>query len=58
MKVLLNSNLLPIISVAMYNSSISSENLFDDYSIDSLNKDGLITDNQANKYCIPSRLIK
>ena len=30
---------------------------YNDY-IDSLNKDGLISDNQVNKYCIPSRLIK
>lgn len=42
MKTLLNSNLLPIISVAMYNSSISSENLFDDYSINDDKKEGYV----------------
>jgi hypothetical protein len=33
MKVTLNSNLFPIINVGMYNSNISSENVFDDYTI-------------------------
>ena len=42
MKTLLNSNLLPIISVAMYNSSLSPENLFDDCSINDDKKEGYI----------------
>lgn len=33
MKVTLNSNLFPIINVGMYNSNISSENVFDDHTI-------------------------
>lgn len=42
MKTLLNSNLLPIINVAMYNSLLSPENLFDDYFIDDDKKEGYI----------------
>jgi hypothetical protein len=42
MKHLLNSNLLPIISVAMYNSHLSAENLFDDYCINEDKKEGYI----------------
>lgn len=42
MKANLNSNLLPIINVGMYNSSISPENIFDNYIIDYDYKKGFI----------------
>jgi len=40
MKTLLNSNLFPIINVGMYNSEISPEFIFDDYTIDEDFKNG------------------
>ena len=40
MKVTLNTNLFPIISVGMYESNISPYNVFDDYSIDNDKKNG------------------
>lgn len=42
MKTLLNSNLLPIISVAMYGTTLEPSNLFDDYSINDDKKEGYI----------------
>jgi hypothetical protein len=45
MKVTLNSNLFPIIRVGMYNSNISSENVFGDYTIIEDKKNGDINYN-------------
>lgn len=42
MKVTLNSNLFPIIRVGMYNSNISSDSIFDDYTIDDDKENGYI----------------
>jgi hypothetical protein len=42
MKVTLNSNLFPIINVGMHNSNISSENVFDDYTINDDKENGYI----------------
>jgi hypothetical protein len=42
MKVTLNSNLFPIIRVGMYESNISSENVFDDYTIIDDKENGFI----------------
>lgn len=45
MKTLSNSNLFPIISVGMYDSLISAENLFDDYYINEDKENGYIAYN-------------
>lgn len=42
MKTLLNSNLFPIISVAMYGTSLDSDNIFDSYSINDDKSEGYI----------------
>ena len=42
MKVTLNSNLFPIIRVGMYDSHISSDSIFDDYTINDDKENGYI----------------
>lgn len=42
MKVTLNTNLFPIISVGMYNSNISPDEIFDDYTINDDKENGYI----------------
>lgn len=45
MKVLLNSNLFPIISVGMYGTFLAPDSMFDGYMIDQDYKDGYINYN-------------
>lgn len=54
------SNILPSVKQTFeLNNRIDKPARYEAYNnyIDYLNKDGLISESQANKYCIPKRLI-